>query len=285
MNTVVSPTMSPLTRVGILAGAAVMALAAVPAVASAASITLGPNAPADGTRLVPPAGKVPVAIDYAVDVVGCVSPTVSVAVNGPRDFPVTPVPVVAPTGTITVNFTRPAGLDPEEYAWSALLNCQGLPAIPSEQRTVTLDPRLGHARVQGPFVVEMTRKKTKKQWSAPFTLVFTPSCSSGACTSVRDDDGDTWRYNPTKRTHLMRTKSRAACDGDRGTVSGGIVETYTFIVRAPKTAISRSQRRARSLAGTWTYVQTLTPKGTRAGCFVFKTDGRVSAKLKGKLPK
>jgi len=286
MHRAASPSFNPLARAGLLAGAAVIALAAAPALASAASISLGPTAPANGKNVEPRTGKAPVTIDYAVDATGCVNPTVGIAINGPRQFLVPPVALVAPTGAITVPFTRPAGLKKETYTWNAVLNCEGAPVpVPSEERVLTLDPRYGHARLQGSFLFRMTRGKTKKLWASPFRVTYKPKCKTGACVATRDSDRDNWRYNARTRKYVMRTKSRRACEGNKGRVSGGTTEVYTFVLKPKRTTFARKQRFAKTLIGTWTYNEVLTPKGRRAGCYSFKTNGRISAKLKGKIPR
>jgi hypothetical protein len=257
-----------------------LAAAALPAAASAASIALGPSAPANGANVKFTSAKMPTPIDFTADLTGCTNPRAAMVLDGPRPQPgVAPVALTATTGAITQNWTLPKRR--ETHRWTVALLCDEGTFAAAETRSINLLPPSAHARLEGRFILNMlVGKKGKRRFTKPTRLIFVPRCKRGVC-KARDSFKDTWKYLKKTKKYRMRTRFRSSCTLNGRKIAGGSTETFTFVTKVGKTDIKKGQRFVKKMAGTWTYVQKPTAKGRAAGCGLAKSSGRAILTRKG----
>ncbi len=282
MDRAVRPTRPLALRVGIAAAVTALAAAALPGVASAASISIGTTAPADGSSLKFTSVKTPTPIDFTADVTGCTNPQVAPLIVDqlPRKLPgVAAVPVTTPTGSVTQTWTQPK--KNETRTWTVALLCEGQAPIGAAPRTLKLIASSPHARLEGRFILNMLLgKKGKKRFTKPTILSFISSGKPGVF-RARDSFRDIWKYNKRTKRYKMRTRFRSSCQAGGRTISGGSTETFTFVARVGKTDFKKGQRFVKKMVGTWTYLQKPTAKGRAAGCGVAKANGRAILTRRG----
>jgi hypothetical protein len=271
-------------RLGIPGLAAVLTTAAWPAAASAASIALGPSAPAGGTEIAFSDTTATTPIDFSADTAGCSNPHVGVVVTqGPRQQPgANEVPVVGTAGTAIATWTVPRRR--ETYTWQLALRCDntppGQPQALSEARTITLLPPAVHARLRGVFVVRMfvgIRRVAK------FPTRFTPIPSRPGTWRSRDSGRDAWVYNKRTRSYRFRGRYRDTCEARARTVRRGSIVTVTIVLQVRRTDIVRGRRFAKKLVGTAVLVSRPTARGRAAGCRAIRGRLRVIAIRRGRV--